>query len=272
MKAPARFACRATILNPSGSLQMVFSATAQSMQNASAIPEQPFRFLENGRIRCKSMPFKAQSGMTQFMRFGRSLALTISLAIACDSTLALVGSRADSNPVPACPAVAQLEDAKDIGALQQMVNALHADVMKDVPDNDACDPPLHSTMAMKVAAPLCEIMGVGTTAIFLADTPTDQPAKASAHASIGYMLPYTDDAYQSVVAHLREAGFERVARNPYPELTFRAKFPSWEIDDFYQRGELYAHLLRDTDFKHFTVTIGSAATIRLMSRDLNSCH
>ncbi|WP_175948101.1 hypothetical protein [Burkholderia pyrrocinia] len=160
----------------------------------------------------------------------------------------------------------------DISTFQQLLRALHADLVNDMPNNDACDPPLNMTMAMNRATPLCKVMGVDTSAIFLGYTPGEQTVKATVPALLGYFLPYTDEAYQSIVAHLREGGFERVEEDPYPHLTFRKKSRSWESNDFYRRGNVYAHLSRDTDFKHFTVAIGSAATVRLMSRDLNSCN
>ena len=114
-------------------------------------------------------------------------------------------------------------------------------------------------------------MEVDAPAISLAYFSTSKPTNASAAASISYLLPYTDDADQSVAAHLREAGFERVERPPYPELTTRKTFPSWEANDFYQRGEVYAHLSRDTEFKHFMMSIGSAMTLKLLSRDMDAC-
>lgn len=209
--------------------------------------------------------------MTLFIRLGRSFAVAIALAITCHSTWALDGSRSGINPFPACPAIAEFEGAPNIDTLQQLLEGLHAELVNDMPNNDACDPPLNMTMAMNPTAPLCEVMGVDTSAIFLGYTPNKQTVKPSASALIGYMLPYEDDAYRSIVSHLRKAGFERVDKDPYPKLTFRKKTPSWEINDFYQRGDLYVHLVRDTDFKHFTAAIGSAAAIRLMSRNLNSC-
>ena len=209
--------------------------------------------------------------MTLHIRPGRSLAAAIALAITCHSTWASDDSLSGSNPVPACPAIAELEHAPNIDTLQHLLKALHADLVKDMPNDDACDPPLNMTAAMNQATPLCEVMGVNTSAIFLGYTPSEQTIKAPVPAVISYALPYTDDAYQSIITHLRKEGFERVEHDPYPDLTFRKKSPPWEINDFYRRGELYVDLRRDTDFKHFTVAIGSAATIRLMSRDLHSC-
>jgi len=192
--------------------------------------------------------------------------------MACHATWAIGASQSGSNEVPACPAIAQIESAPDIDTLRQMLKALPTDMVNDDLGTNRCDPPLNSIMAMKRAAPLCRILGVDTSAIALAYVPIAQPVRAPVPAVFTYMLPYTDDAYQSIVAHLREAGFERVEHDPYPELTFRKKFPSWEANDFYRHGEVYARLLRDTDFKHFTVEIGGAATIRLISKDLNSCN
>lgn len=208
--------------------------------------------------------------ITFFIYTGRSIAVTIALAVACSATSAADDSQSVSSAMPACPVIDQLERASVTRALEQQVKALNPDLMSDLP-KDTCDPPLNMTMAMNRAGPLCAVMGVETPAVALAYTPAKQFETASVPAAISYMPPYTEDAYQSIVTRLRQAGFDRVVSNPYPDLTFRKKAPVWEINDFYRRGEIYAHLSRDTDFKKLTLGIGSVAAIRLMTRNLNTC-
>ncbi|MEJ8799219.1 hypothetical protein WKR88_23340 [Trinickia caryophylli] len=193
--------------------------------------------------------------------------MAISFVVAPQATWASGGF--SNSLVAVCPGVTELAGGADIDALIQAVKGLPADVVSDEPRNDNCEPPSLMTMAMSRAAPLCRAMGVETAAVFLAHS---ELPNAPPLAVIGYMLPYGDDSYRSVVTHLQHDGFVRVDGDPYPELTFRKKRPSWELDDFYRRGELYVSLQRDTDFKHFTVAVGSAAAIRLMSRDVNTCH
>jgi hypothetical protein len=210
--------------------------------------------------------------MTHCTRTGRSLATAIALAITCHTTWAFANPESASAQPPACPAVAEIDSATDIGTVQQMLQTLRPDLLNDESDSDKCDPGTHTTMAMKRAAPLCRVMGVDTSAVFLFYKPTAQAVTSSKSAAMLYFLPYGDETYQSVVAHLQAAGFVRVDSDPYPDLTFRKKSPSWEINDFYRRGEVYVELTRDTDFKKFTAAIGRAATIRVLSRDLNSCR
>jgi hypothetical protein len=69
--------------------------------------------------------------------------------------------------VAASLAVAEIDGAIDIGIARQMLRALHPDLMNDSIDRDKCEPALHVTMVMNRAAPLCEIMGVNTSAGFL---------------------------------------------------------------------------------------------------------